>query len=51
MSESGSSPVYMFDAEDPEDVARLEAFFALEDQLMADGVIGSDFVTITAVRD
>lgn len=40
-----------FDADDPEDVARLEAFFALEDRLMADGVIASDFVTITAVRD
>jgi SAM-dependent methyltransferase len=46
-----SGIVQNFDAEDPEDVARLEAFFALEDQLMADGVIGSDFVTITAVRD
>ena len=40
-----------FDPEDPDDVAHLEAFFALEDRLMAEGVIGSDFVTVTAVRD
>ena len=40
-----------FDAENPEDVAHLEAFFALEDRLMAEGVIPSDFVTVTAVRD
>lgn len=40
-----------FDADDPEDAAHLEAFFALEDRLMAEGVIGSDFVTVTAVRD
>ena len=40
-----------FDPEDPEDAAHLEAFFELEDRLMAEGVIGSDFVTVTAVRD
>lgn len=40
-----------FDPEDPEAVAHLEAFFELEDRLMAEGVIGSDFVTATAVRD
>lgn len=40
-----------FDPEDPDDVAHLEAFFELEDRLMAEGVIGSDFVTVTAVRD
>lgn len=40
-----------FDPEDPDDVAHIEAFFELEDRLMAEGVIGSDFVTVTAVRD
>lgn len=40
-----------FDRENPDDVAQLEAFFELEDRLMAEGVIGSDFVTVTAVRD
>ena len=40
-----------FDPEDPDDVARIEAFFELEDRLMAEGVIDSDFVTVTAVRD
>jgi SAM-dependent methyltransferase len=40
-----------FDPADPEDAGRLEAFFALEDQLMAKGEIGSDFVTVTAIRD
>ena len=38
-------------AEDPEAIAHLEAFFELEDRLMAEGVIDSDFVTVTAVRD
>ncbi|HKR90352.1 MAG TPA: class I SAM-dependent methyltransferase [Phenylobacterium sp.] len=46
-----SGIVQNFDAQAPEDVALLEAFFALEDRLMAEGVIGSDFVTLTAVRD
>lgn len=40
-----------FDPQNPDDDARLEAFFALEDRLMAEGVIGSDFVTLTAARD
>jgi SAM-dependent methyltransferase len=40
-----------FDPQDPEAVAHLEAFFELEDRLMAEGVIGSDFVTVTAIRD
>jgi hypothetical protein len=40
-----------FDPASPEDAARLEAFFALEDRLMAEGVVGSDFVTVTAIRD
>ena len=33
---------------DPEARAALERLFALEDEAMADGRIGSDFVTITA---
>lgn len=40
-----------FDPDSAEDNARLEEFFALEDRLMAEGVIDSDFVTVTAVRD
>jgi SAM-dependent methyltransferase len=40
-----------FDPKDPGDDAQLEAFFELEDRLMAEGVIRSDFVTVTAVRD
>lgn len=40
-----------FDPENPEDAAHIEAFFELEDRLMAQGVIGSDFVTVAAVRD
>jgi SAM-dependent methyltransferase len=43
--------VQNFDPGDPDDVAHLEAFFELEDRLMAEGVIGSDFATLTAVRD
>jgi GT2 family glycosyltransferase/SAM-dependent methyltransferase/glycosyltransferase involved in cell wall biosynthesis len=46
-----SGIVQNFDTAFPADVERLEQFFALEDRLMAEGVIGSDFVTITAVRD
>jgi SAM-dependent methyltransferase len=38
-----------FDPADPEARAALERLFALEDEAMADGRIGSDFVTITAV--
>lgn len=37
-----------FDPADPEARAALERLFALEDEAMADGRIGSDFVTITA---
>jgi SAM-dependent methyltransferase len=40
-----------FNPDAPEDAAHIEAFFELEDRLMAEGVIGSDFVTVTAVRD
>jgi SAM-dependent methyltransferase len=38
-----------FDPADPEASSALERLFALEDQAMADGRIGSDFVTLTAV--
>jgi SAM-dependent methyltransferase len=38
-----------FDPADPEARSALEHLFALEDQAMADGRIGSDFVTLTAV--
>ena len=38
-----------FNADDAGDRAILEAFFAEEDQAMRDGIIGSDFATITAV--
>jgi len=40
-----------FDPATPADVGLLEQFFALEDRLMAEGVIASDFATITAIRD
>lgn len=40
-----------FDAANPEDVAHLHRFFELEDTMMANGTIGSDFSVITAVRD
>jgi len=40
-----------FDPQAPEDVAHLDAFFALEDRLMSQGVIASDFVTVTAMRE
>ena len=43
--------VQNFDPDKPDDVAHLEAFFELEDRLMAEGEIRSDFVTVTAVRD
>lgn len=39
-----------FDPDSPEDRASLERLFAVEDAAMADGRIGSDFVTVTAVR-
>lgn len=38
-----------FDPADPEARSALERLFALEDEAMADGRIGSDFVTFTAV--
>ncbi len=38
-----------FRPEDPEDCAVLERFFAIEDAAMADGTIGTDFATITAI--
>ena len=37
-----------FDPNDPQDAAHLQRFFDMEDRLMAEGRIGSDFVTITA---
>jgi SAM-dependent methyltransferase len=40
-----------FDPAVAEDNAHLQAFFDLEDRLMAEGVIGSDFITLTAVSD
>lgn len=40
-----------FDPASPEDTAHLQAFFDLEDRLMAEGVVGSDFITVTAARD
>lgn len=40
-----------FDTADPDDVAHLRRLFDLEDAMMANGTIGSDFTAITAVRD
>jgi SAM-dependent methyltransferase len=40
-----------FDTADAEDVAHLQRFFDLEDTMMANGTIGSDFTVITAVRE
>lgn len=40
-----------FDAADPEAIAHLRRFFDLEDRMMANGTIGSDFTVITAVCD
>jgi O-antigen biosynthesis protein len=39
-----------FDPGNPVDMAHLNRFFALEDRLMAEGVIGSDFMVLTAVK-
>jgi SAM-dependent methyltransferase len=39
-----------FDTADPEAVAHLQRFFELEDTMMANGTIGSDFTVITAIR-
>lgn len=39
-----------FRPEHPEDLAHLERFFALEDRLMAEGVIGSDFAVLVAMK-
>lgn len=38
-----------FSTDRPEDMAHMERFFDLEDRLMAEGVIGSDFAVLTAV--
>ena len=38
-----------FDPTSPEDRAHLDRLFALEDQMMAKGVIGSDFAIVTAI--
>lgn len=43
--------IHNFDPAVAEDNAHLRAFFDLEDRLMAEGVIGSDFITLTAVSD
>jgi SAM-dependent methyltransferase len=40
-----------FDPEEPEGNGHLQRLFALEDRMMAEGVIGSDFVVVTASRD
>jgi len=40
-----------FRMDEAEDRAHLERFFAREDQLMERGVIGSDFVVVTAIKD
>ncbi len=39
-----------FDPSEPEDVHALERLFALEDDMMANATIGSDFAILTAVR-
>ena len=39
-----------FSESSAEDMAHLDRFFALEDRLMAEGQIGSDFAVLTAVR-
>ncbi|OOG81128.1 hypothetical protein B0E41_18920, partial [Hydrogenophaga sp. A37] len=39
-----------FDPDNPVDMAHLNRFFALEDRLMAEGVIGSDFMVLTVVK-
>lgn len=46
-----SGIIHNFDPASAEDNAHLKAFFELEDRLMAEGVIGSDFITLTAVSD
>ena len=37
-----------FDPADPEDMAHLQRFFELEDRMVANGTIGSDFAVLTA---
>lgn len=37
-----------FDGENPEDVAHLERFFDLEDQVLTNGTLSSDFTVLTA---
>ncbi|WP_213956670.1 MULTISPECIES: class I SAM-dependent methyltransferase [unclassified Variovorax] len=46
-----SGIAHNFDANNPTDAAHMERFFQLEDRLMAEGRIVSDFVSIIAVRD
>jgi SAM-dependent methyltransferase len=43
--------VQNFAPDDPEDKGHLQRLFALEDRMMAEGVIGSDFVVVTAGRE
>jgi SAM-dependent methyltransferase len=40
-----------FDADEPDDSLHLERLFALEDRMMAEGAIRSDFVVVTASRE
>jgi SAM-dependent methyltransferase len=40
-----------FDPDAPEDGGYLQRLFALEDRMMADGRIGSDFIVVTASRE
>jgi SAM-dependent methyltransferase len=40
-----------FDPDEPEDINHLQRLFALEDRMMGEGVIGSDFVVVTAGRE
>ena len=39
-----------FDESNPQDVAHLQRFFNLEDEMIGSGVIGSDFTVLTALR-
>jgi SAM-dependent methyltransferase len=40
-----------FNPDNSEDIAHLRRFFDLEDEMMSNGTIGSDFAVITAIRD
>jgi len=37
-----------FDEKNPEDLAHLQRFFELEDRVLTDGILGSDFTVLTA---